>query len=422
MNLRGESVLLVDNGLYVSLAQRLMREFGKVGYFRNYKRGFPSYHEIDVGRGLDGITVEPHFWKAVDNYSLIAYPDVYEGDQQEYLRKLGKRVFGSGMGDELELHRIFQKKLLKAVGLPVGPYVVLKGFDALREFLKEHDDQIVKISKLRGITETWKHKTYRESEMRLDALQHELGMRKYYQVFIVEEKIETDIEYGYDCLTVDGQFPNLAAMGLEIKDVAYGAVVQDYNNLPDGMQLVNEKLAVALRNYKYRNFFSTEIRDNGEPYLIDCTCRVPSPAGEAQMELWGNLGEMMFLGAEGKMVDPKPLAKYAVQSIIYSDFADENWQAVYVPPKYRDNVKLYYHSREKGFDYVIPQSTKMNEIGSVVTIGDHLDDVIKENKKIAEMVSGDKLEVRTDRIDDVVNEFEEMEKKGMDLTPAKKLG
>ena len=289
---------------------------------------------------------------------------------------------------------------------------------ALRAFLQKHDNQIIKVSKLRGITETFKHLTYWQSKNRLDKLEYELGERSERQVFLVETVIKTKIEYGFDGLFC-GSFPRIAANGVEIKDVAYGCVVQEYDKLPDGMLLVNEKLAPTLKQYGYANFFSSEIRDNGEPHCIDLTCRIPSPAGESQMLLWTNLGLMMWFGAEGKMIDPIPAAKYAVQSIIYSDWADDNTQGVYVPEKHRDNVMLYYHCRDNGHDYVIPQDTKMNEIGSVVTVGDHLEDVIAENKKIADMVTGDKLEVRTDKIEDVTNEFEEMEKKGISLEPAK---
>lgn len=416
---RDRSVLIRDHGLYPSLAERLVRDFGKVGYSCAWKRGFSSYHERDIGHGLDGITPEPNFWKAVNGYDLIIYPDVLDGDEQVYLRKQGHRVYGSGMGEELELFRVFQKKLFKAVGLPVGPYRVVKGITALREYLQEHSDKVIKLSLLRGITETFTHRTYWQSEARLDRLEHELGMRKERTEFVVEDEIETKIEYGYDGPYANG-FPKVAANGVEIKDTCYACVVQSYDDLPEGMQRVNEALAPVLQHYGYANFFSTEIRvgEDDEPYCIDLTCRMPSPAGETQMELWSNLAEMMWEGAEGKQVDPVPAAKYAVQSIIYSDWADDNWQGVGFPEKFRQNVKLYYHTRENGHDFVIPQQTKMNEVGSVVTIGDDLNATIKENKAIADQVTGDKIRICTDRIGEVVAEFKEMEKQGMDLTPA----
>ncbi|HUD74542.1 MAG TPA: hypothetical protein VMQ76_05670 [Terracidiphilus sp.] len=417
---RDKSVLCVDHGLYISTALRLARDFGKVGYHCAWKRGFPSFNEIDIGHNLDGITPEPNLFKVVDNYDLIVFPDILDGDLQVYLRKQGHRVYGSGMGEELELFRVYQKRMFKAVGLPVGPYRVVKGITALREYLKAHDDKVIKLSLLRGITETFKHRTYWESEARIDRLQHELGMRKERTEFVVEDEIKSKIEMGYDGPCVHGKFPAIAANGVEAKDAAYACIVQNYEDLPEEMREVNAALAHPLNLYGYSNFFSTEIRvaEDGTPYCIDITARKPSPAGETQEELWSNLAEMMWAGAAGDMVDPIPTAKYAVQSIIYSDWADENWQGVGFPEKFRNNVKLYYHTRENGHDYVIPQQTKMNEIGSIVTIGDDLKATIKENKAIAEQVTGDKIRVCTDRIGEVVKEFDEMEKQGMDLTPA----
>ena len=417
---RDKSVLVVDKGLYCPVAERLVRDFGKVGYHCSWKRGFPGYDEKDIGHGLDGIKHEPNLFKVVDNYDLICFPDVLDGDLQVYLRKQGHRVFGSGMGDELELFRVYQKQMFKAVGLPVGPYRVVKGITALREYLRQNDDQVIKLSLLRGITETFKHHTYWESEARLDRLQHELGLRKDRTEFVVEKKIEAKIEYGFEGISVHGQFPKIASNGVEIKDVCYGAVVQEYKNLPEGIIEVNEALRPALKLYNYANFFSTEIRvsEDGTPYCIDLTCRCPSPAGETQLELWSNLAEMMWEGAAGRMVDPIPAAKYASQSIICSDWAESEWQGVGFPEKYRSHVKLYYHTRENGHDYVIPQQSPSKEVGSIVTIGDDLKSVIKQNEMIAEQITGDKIRVCTDRICEVIEEFEEMEKQGMNITPA----
>ena len=422
MNLSDKSCLIVDNGLYCTLAERLVRDFGKVGYHCAWQQSFPSYYQKDIGHGLDGITHETDLFKVADSYDLLVFPDVYNGSLQEHFRKQGKRVFGSGLGDELELFRVFQKKMLKAVGLPVGPYQVVKGITALREYLQEHDDKVIKLSLLRGITETFKHHTYWESESRLDRLQHELGMRKERTQFVVEDEINTKIEYGYDGIYAGG-FPSIAANGIEVKDACYAAVVQNYEDLPDGMRQVNDALAPALKLYHYANFFSTEIRvgEDDTPYCIDITCRVPSPAGETQMELWSNLAEMIWEGAEGRCVDPVPTAKYAVQSIIYSEWAEANWQGVGFPEKVRQNIKLYCHTRENGHDFVIPQNTTqktpMPEVGSIVTVSDDLNDAIKQNKAIAGQLTGDKIHVWCERIGEAVDEFKEMEKQGMDLTP-----
>lgn len=421
-DLRRKSVLIADHGLYLSLALRMAREFGQVGYHHlAWKRGFPGYEEYDIGRGFDEIKVEHELFDAVDRYDLIWFPDVLNGDLQSFLRKKGYRVFGSGKGDELELYRIYAKRLMETVGLPVQPYKVVTGIEALIDFLKNNKGWFVKLSKLRGITETFGSDDYWLIEPRLDELAYKTGIRKKYQEFLLEQKIDTELEYGYDGVCVDGKFPDLAANGVEVKDVAYACIVQEYAKLPKGMLKVNGALAAPLAAYNYRNFFSTEIREakDGTPYLIDLTCRHPSPAGETQQELWGNLGEVAFEGAEGNLVQFKAKARYAVQSMIFADRADENVQPIKFPDEFRDNVKLYFECREDDHSYVLPQITKMNEIGSVVTIGDDLEETVERNKEIAETIEGDKVCVHTDKIEDVLREFEAMEKRGINVTPAK---
>lgn len=420
-DLSSKSVLIVDQGLFWPLAQRLKREFGRVGYFCDWKRGFPTAHEFDIGTGFDDVERIAQFWDKVDEFDLICFPDILQGDLQLHLRKCGHLVWGSGKGEELELYRNYFKRMLKAVGLPVQPYRVITGIDGLREYLQQRGDKFVKLSLLRGITETFGVKKFWMSEARIDELEHTLGMRKRTTEFMVEDEIETNIECGIDTICVDGNFPSIAASGVEVKDVAYGAVVQDYADLPEGIQLVNERISPVLAKYQYRNFWSTEIRvaKDGTPYFIDPTCRHPSPAGECEHELWGNLGEMMWHGASGDLVDPVPTAKYAVQAIIFGERAKESWQGIAFPEKYRANVKLYFHCRIDGHDYVIPQTTaKMNEIGSVVATGNTLKEAADKCREIAETIEGDKIHVHTDRIQDVLAEFGDMEKKGMSLKPA----
>lgn len=413
IELKSKRALILDHGLFFPLATRLARDFGTVGYHcHGWKRGFPSYHEHDIGDGFENIERVQHLWDDIDNFDLLVFPDVLDGDLQEYLRKRGYRVFGSGKGEELELYRQFGKETLEEVGLPVQPYRVVEGVAALRTYLKAHKNKYVKLSLLRGVMETFHHDEYWITEPRLDELEHQLGIRKENTKFLIEDPIETEIEYGFDGICIDGQFPKKAMLGVECKDECFVGVVLDYDDLPAGAVEVNEVLAPLLKRYSYRNFFSTEIREtaDGTPYLIDPCCRQPSPSGEAQQELWGNLAEMIWMGAEGVLVEPEPKAKFAVESIIYGDRADDNWQPIKIPDKYRDNVKLFFHTRVNGHDYVIPQSTKQNEVGAVVTIGDNLEQTIAENEAIANQIGGDKIEVRTKAIANAVKEFETMYK------------
>jgi phosphoribosylamine-glycine ligase len=427
MNLSDRKVLIIDHGLFLSLASRLAREFGEVFYAPIWSQGFPTYHVSDVGKELPGITHTDDAWRIIDAHAdkkdelLIAFPDILDSGWQLHLRSLGYRVWGSGWGDELEIYRVFFKETLEKVGLPVNPYEVVHGAAALREYLREHDDVFVKFTqKLRGIMETFESKQYWLIEPRLDQLIHLLGMKKREVAFTVEKKIKTKIEVGGDMYCIDGQYPKTVSNGIEIKDQCSASVVQAFKDLPDEVRKVCDKMAPVLKGYGYRNFFSTEIRvgEDGKPYFIDPTCRHPSPVGESEQELWSNLGEIMWRGAEGVMVDPLPAAKYAVQAMIYSDRADEEWQPIDFPEKIRDRVKLYYHRRLEGHDYIMPQTTKLNECGSVVGLGDTLKEAKDDCANLAKQVIGDKVCIHLESIEEAEGEFAEMAKKGMNIEPS----
>lgn len=359
MNFHDTNWVCCDNGLFVSLAERLSRQVGTVLYHPlSWRRGFPSHNEIDVGSGLDGIEVVESLWDALGGLdkekSILLFPDVLHGDLQEHLRSAGWRVFGSGRGDELELYRIYSKKVLKQIGMPVQPYRVIKGIQALREYLNENEKKHVKVSLLRGITETFASDEGWMIEPRLDELQYTLGMiRKYTQEFLVEDEIPTKIELGGDTIGVDGQWPQYVCNGVERKDTAYGCVVQDFDSLPDELTSLMEALSPVMKQYRYRNFFSSEVRvaKDGTGYPIDLTCRQPSPGGECEQELYANLPDMIWAAAEGELVQPELSAPCAVQAMIYSDRADDNWMPIRFPEEIRQWVKLYYHCRANGHDY-----------------------------------------------------------------------
>ena len=135
------------------------------------------------------------------------FPDVYEGPLQNYLEKIGKRVWGARNGDELELFRADSKKHLKSIGIDIGPWKLVKGIDALREHLEKQRRSVGE--DLAAPAATWKHSTpttYDLSKPKIDELEHQLGAKGKIMEFIVEDGIPDAVEIGYDGWTIDGKF------------------------------------------------------------------------------------------------------------------------------------------------------------------------------------------------------------------------
>jgi len=402
-------VCVIDHGMNVSWAERLARDTDKpVYYFTNWKSAFPTSNPLLIGHGLDNIERVQDLWEIVDDVDLFVFPDVYDGDLQLYLRLNGKRVWGSGKGEELELDRWRTKEFLKKIGLPVQPCELITGLKQLRHYLMEHDDKAIKISLTRGDGESWIHRNYDLSETKLDAMEQQLGAKKSVQEFIVEDLIEADQELGYDGYCIDGEFPMLAMFGPEIKDKCLIDAITKYDDLPKEVRLVNEKLSPALKQYQYRGFFSTEIRvgkEDGLPYLIDLTCRAPIPSGAIQQEIYTNWLDIMWNGADGKLIEPDPVDSFGSEAIIQSEFAGKNWMPVFFPKEIASSVKLFNHCKIEGVHYAIPQEGELEEIGSVVGLGKTMEDSNQACIYNAEQIEGYKIQIHTGCLEEAVEQM-----------------
>src|SRR5690242_6579103 len=212
------TVCVVDSGLYVHLAETLAKSFGRVLYYSTWETSFPRSNQTLIGEGLSGVTRISSIWPALDDVDLFVFPDIFLGPLQVHLEKLGKRVWGARLGENLEILRGLSKRWLRDAGLEVGPWRQIRGLDNLRDYLKENDDQYVKISRTRGDMETFHAPHYKLIEPRLDELEHSLGAHKKTVEFIVEAPIRPAIEVGYDGYSIDGKFPQQALYGVENKD------------------------------------------------------------------------------------------------------------------------------------------------------------------------------------------------------------
>ena len=392
MNYRSKTVLVYDHGLFVEIARTLSKSFGRVLYYSPWETSAPKSNVRCVGEGIDEIERVASIWPHVDEVDLFVFPDVFEGALQEYLVKIGKRVWGCRMGEELELDRTACKEHCAGLGIDIGPYTTLKGLDALRSHLKRHKDQFVKIPYLRGDMETFKADNYELIEPRLNELADNFASKT--MEFICEEEIPDAIEVGYDGYTVDGRFPKEGIVGVECKDQAYVCAAMPYRDMPASVRSVNSKLASTLKDYSYRGFISTEIRvsPDGKAYLIDPCARCGSPPSELYQMMIGNLADVLWEGAEGILIDPELIKPFGAELLLISEWADKNWQQVDFPASIREHVKLRNLMMIDGEYYVAPQSNGTTAIGAVVAMGDTQEEAIEECKRLAEMVEGYSIE------------------------------
>jgi predicted RNase H-like HicB family nuclease len=414
-SLKDKTILVWDNGLYTSLAERLARDFKKVLYYVPWKSSFPTSNLLAIGTGLPNIVRVENVWDIVKSVDAVVFPDIYDSDAQAIISEMNIPVWGCHGGDELELNRWKFRNLLKKLGLPVSKAERVTGIPALRKHLMSVENKFIKISKTRGDTETFHHFDYVTSEAKLDALDLHFGGLKYTKEFIIEDPIEDAVEIGSDSYFVGG-YPDSGMVGIEVKDLGYIGSFQKYDDLDEGVRLVNDKLAPILKSYGYRNFISTEIRRvKDESYFIDICCRQASPAGETYQEVFENISEIIWYGAHGQLINPIKTANIAVEALIYSKDADLHWTAIQIAKESEQWTKLFHHCRIHGIDYVVPTETQMKAVGVVLGLGDTLEEAIDHLKTNAAGINGFGLDVRVDPLAKAILEIEAAKEEGVEF-------
>lgn len=374
---------VVDHGMFMPVAEKLAETMAKVYYHTPWEKGFATINDCTLGDGVERLYrcddfLTPRRFNEID---LFVFPNIMHGGLQEHLVASGKMVWGSRRADSLELDKAKFYRVLKEIGLAVPKYTTIKGLSALCIHLAEHDDLYIKISKYRETMDTWHHVDWAHSEGRLDQLACRLGPFKEEITFFVIDPIVTKIEGGIDTYCIDGKWPSHAVLGYERKNEAYLATVRPMAEMPPQFKMVNDAMGAVLGRYQYRNFFSTEVRvaQDDTAYFIDPTCRTPSPAGEEQLELYGNFAEIVWLGAHGELVEPDIVAEFAGESLIHHTDDKCMWRSLTVPPEVRQWVKLYGCAEVNGTSWWPPGEEDC--VGCVVGIGKDLTAVIDHIKK-----------------------------------------
>jgi hypothetical protein len=412
------TALVVDYGLFTDLAARLAREFKRVLYYVPWEASYTRMHPAHVGYGIDGLElVESPFGPWYDDVDVFVFTELGFPHLQTWLEGQGKRVWGARQAEDLEACREGMHELLKRLDLPSPEYVNVTGLDALRDYLKAHRNLWVKVSKWRGHFETFFAEDYAAVAPVLDQIERDLGPLANLAVFMLEEDLPDRIEAGTDSITVDGQLPARVLTGIEVKDRAYAGRIMDWSQIPEPVRRFDEAVAPIFAERGYRGFYATEVRIGKDraPYMIDFCARAGSPPGELWQEMYANLGDIVWLGANGILVDPVPAAKFGCEVMIESNLPDSDWQSVCFPERLRDHVKLRNVAKIGDCYYCIPQCMRISDFGAILGMGDTLEDAIHEAKTIAGQVEGSAAYIDTSALDDVHEELRKMKDFGMGI-------
>ena len=423
-DLKDKVVRIYDHGQFQSLASRLARDFGRVEYFKPWKKTAPQFRSLLLGSGFPEVHRVRDFFKGLENVDLVVFPDVYDGDLQLFLEKQGIRVWGSRDAEQFEFMRTAFKRIVKEVGLPVGEYHVVNGIHELKDFFQEHGDDkwVVKINLLRGDGETWKwdNKVIGQSMLRsMDSYYAEAGDEI---VFVVERQIDSIVEPGYDGFTIDGQFTN-GFIDYEIKNKLTAAAFCDYSDLSPYVQNVNRAFSDKLKEVRARTMWGTEmlVDEQGECFFIDATARMPSPPGELMLEMVDNISTLMWRGSVGEFVQAEATKQFGVELMLYANWQELPLLPIVIPDDVKQWVKLSSSCQIKGNAYAIQYCGDERipwleeSVAAVTGVGDSLEEAYENAMEYAEQVEGANLNITGHEIAEAIERINEGKKEGVEF-------
>jgi hypothetical protein len=421
-NLQNKTALVIDNGLYFEFALQIAKSFKQVYYFCEFRSAFPGIDKAALGNEyvnghalhtFDGQNIHriTELFDVIDLVDIAIFPDVGNGDLAEYLRRQGMPVFGSGKGEVLELSRMKAKSMIQEHGLPVKAYKTVIGTTQLREALSEPGSLYIKISKYRGVFETFHHTSPEQTGIWINDIEQRLGKLADIVHFIIEEPLETKVEIGTDSYTVNGKYPCSTLAGVEIKDLGYCGQIFKYDEQPKGVLKVDEGLKPIFADLGYRGFYSTEIREtaNGDPHLVDFTARIPLPPGFLYPMMYGNIAEIIWGIAIGEMVEPVITKKFGMMVMLYSPWYTTHMLHVKFPAEYRENIQMMLPVKIDGEYYCISEYN-MDEFGAVSVTGDTIEECVNLAGKILETIEAYQFTYDAGALDKARQAFKEMER------------
>ncbi len=414
-----------DMGLFPEIARTLAKQgVGKVTYYSRWEKGFPTLYEMKVAEGFDGVVRIQDPFAIIEDVDCWIFPDITFDGFQVHLESLSKRVFGARYAADIENFKISFRQHCEQVGIPVAPYEIAVGMTDLRKRLKRKKGKVfLKLEIIRGNMETQEIEDVELCEPYLMKIQHDLGPWAEKQNIIIEDEYPDSVEVALDLPTIDGKSSQNSVFGLEYPKAEYYCChTMPYGDLPWPVRDVHERMAPILREYRARTNFPIEIRVRGpkEYVALDPCARMGHPVcSTVYLSMLQNLPDIFYFGAEGECVEPEFLVdnSWGMELCIFSDWAEHEPKAVYVPPKYRDRVKLRYAAEVDGIPFVLPQPMPNKTLGSVAATGKSWEECREEIIKVKNEIKGGGIDCYEDAFEKFKGEWGKLRDCGFDNLP-----
>jgi hypothetical protein len=396
-----KKVLIIDNGGYTYVAPYLMKCGFDVSYYNRWATSFPTLASQKIGDGIEGVEKVLDWEDEYEDKDYIYFTDIYFRGTANLLKKLGKKVWGSGNMENQERDRGLFLDTLKSAGLFVPITKEVLGIDKLKKELNGMKDVWIKISEYRGLKETWKFIDKRFTESIIMELELMLGIYKNEIIFYVFMPFG-NLEYGCDLIISNGKISPNCPIGFEFKDKSYCMKFDDFTNIPEEMQEVHVKYLEEVQKtdaFDYAGHLSTEVRvdEKGKHFFSDCTPRCGMPSSCAMYFGSDNFKEVMESALNEKEIVPfKPRYKYVIELEVKTLCSDK-WNPIYFDDKYKEQIFLVSYAVQDGYSYQVPLEqiqdhfagvSSWSTVGTVCGGGDTPEKALEMAKEAMDNIDG----------------------------------
>jgi predicted RNase H-like HicB family nuclease len=127
----------------------------------------------------------------------------------------------------------------------------------------------------------------------------------------------------------------------------------------------------------------------------------------------GNLGEIIWQGANGILVEPEQVTKFGAQAIFKVD--RDHWGVFKIPEEIDQFVKISFSCKSDGKICVPPDPQGVAEIGWCVGIGDTIEEAVDHLREVIDQMP-EGVHVEFSSIADLMKELQAAKEVGIELT------
>lgn len=415
--------VVVDQGIGVAHASRLVNEGYTVYYYVPWQKAFPTYKDYLVGEGFGMIKIKDPLEPIMDgscDMSDVCYffTDIGFGHLAEYLRENDIKVFGApGNVEVLELDRKRSKEILTSLGIDVTDAVFLRGRSELEKYYDENPGEYyIKLSSFRGDLETTFISDKESLNAYLDKLAGIVGPCIEVIDFALEVPVSDAVEVGCDIWFNGTDYSDLCNTSFEIKanNIGYFCPWREWKPFVDMLN----KLKPFLQKNNYRGIICFEGMWDGEKIRIHDPCiRHSFPLSSSYPVIFDRWGEFIYDVACGNdlKVPVRTDCYYGVINV-YSDavIGCNLWLPLEIPEELMDRICFRSNVIIDGKYYAIPDAAP------IVSVVEDAKDIEELCKKLTEsynkLIPGTRgTDVKGDIYPEVKKVLDEYKRYGIDF-------